>query len=107
MKNLIEDIQVKQLSDYNKAHKVGNSTYNHAKLLEEIMELGEVLSKGITKSVGKAPPVEKLIEEIGDVKIRIEMLIAELRIEIPVERRITDKLSKLDKYRILKSYKAI
>jgi len=88
---------IKKLSIENTV-KVGNATYNHSKLLEELMELGEVLVKKINKIPEKQPPIEKIIEEMGDVLVRVYVLMYQENIEKEVKDRISEKLEMLHKY---------
>lgn len=74
--------------------------YNWQKLAEELFELGEVVMKTITKNgTEKQPPMEKVIEETGDVILRISILTKKLNIEEKVlDRMINKLLSFEDKY---------
>ena len=84
---------------------VNNATYNHSKLLEEVLELSEVLIKMINKSGSKAPPKEKLIEELGDVLFRAEVLILKEGLTEKVQERIENKIEQLTGYLIEGKYK--
>ena len=68
------------------------------KVVEECMELCEVLVKGLTKAEGFKPPVEKIIEEMGDVTFRMYCLAKKLQIEQAVETRVIEKGEQLDKW---------
>ncbi len=49
--------------------------YNHLKAAEELAELQEVILKKVTKKDGpKEPTNAQIIEELGDVQIRIMVL---------------------------------
>lgn len=49
--------------------------YNHLKAVEELTELSEVLIKKVNKKGGpKEPTNQEIIDELGDVLIRIEIL---------------------------------
>ena len=95
---------LKELGESNTL-KVNNSTYNHSKLLEELLELSEVLIKMTNKTAKKQPPKEKLVEEVGDVLLRLEVLIIKEGIEKDVEKRINDKIGQLGGYLIEGKYK--
>lgn len=72
--------------------------YNHLKAIEELTELTEVLIKRVTKKDGvKEPPKQAVIDELGDVLIRVEIL---RRMYGPylVDFRVDEKLSKFDEY---------
>lgn len=49
-----------------------NLLFNTAKVLEEMHETGEVLMKMITKAT--PPPIEKVVEEVGDLLCRLSVL---------------------------------
>jgi len=86
--------------------KINNSTYNHSKLLEELLELSEVLIKMINKMPEKQPSKEKLIEEVGDVLLRLEVLIVKENIQEEVSKRINDKIKQLDTWKTEGKYKS-
>lgn len=72
--------------------------YNFDKTIEELFELGEKLMKRKLKDGwNKAPTDEEIIDEIGDVQIRIDVL-KELFGADKVERRIEYKLDKFKDY---------
>lgn len=62
------------------------------------MELCEVLVKSVTKAEGYKPPVEKIIEEMGDVQFRMLCLAKKLQIEMAVDARVIEKGEQLDKW---------
>lgn len=95
---------VKKLGNSNTL-KVNNSTYNHSKLLEELLELSEVLIKMTNKIPIKQPPREKLVEELGDVLFRAEVLIVKEGMGKEVAERISAKIKQLDGYLIEGKYK--
>lgn len=77
--------------------------YNYLKLAEELNELSEVLIKKITKEGGlHEPSEEKLVEEAGDVFLRLAVLMTMLG-EEKVFDRINKKVAHLeerkDKYK--------
>lgn len=74
--------------------KTNNSNYNLIKACEELTELQEVLLKKIIKSGSPKEPSDKsIIEEIGDVQIRLDIL-KKLFGEYEVEERIIYKINK-------------
>ena len=73
-----------------------------AKLTEEFMEAGEVCMKMHNKKADKAPPIKALIEELGDVLVRIEILALKLNIVDEVAQRVESKFTKIAEY--LKTY---
>lgn len=78
-------------------HLVENNdaTYNISKLEEELVELLEVLVKHRNKVERYKPPIDKFIEEIGDVEVRMEIVKRMLQITEGVETRKTYKLGRL------------
>ena len=68
-------------------------TYNYLKLGEELAELQEVVLKKLTKTgTAKEPPIEKFIEEMSDVYIRLDILTLKLGIGDDITNYITNKL---------------
>lgn len=78
--------------------KNNSPKYNYSKLCEELFELGEVCSKMINKKSEAAPSKEKLIEELGDVYLRIYIICKQENIIEKVDERINAKLEQLNKY---------
>jgi NTP pyrophosphatase (non-canonical NTP hydrolase) len=68
------------------------------KVAEELAELSEVLIKRVTRTKELKPPIEKLIEELGDVFFRSHCLIAKLGIHEKVEDRIRQKSIQVEKW---------
>lgn len=68
------------------------------KAIEECTELNEVLIKTITKNIDSKPSIDKIIEETGDVLVRLMVLIEKLDIREVVDKRITKKLLEIEKY---------
>lgn len=83
---------IKEILAYNKPE------FQYIKLAEELAELSEVIIKRYLKKDPHKPPIEKIIEELGDVKLRIELLIAQENIHYHVEDRILQKSNKLLNY---------
>lgn len=72
--------------------------YNHLKAIEELSELTEVLIKRVTKKGGpKEPKKQEVIDEIGDVIIRLEVL-SKLYGNAAVGERTIAKLTKMEGY---------
>lgn len=70
--------------------------YNHLKAIEELIELSEVLIKKVTKRGGEKEPTDQsIIDEIGDVIIRIRVL-QKLYGKISIQTRYIDKLRKIE-----------
>ncbi len=69
---------------------------NILKVVEECTELNEVLIKTLTKQPEDAPPMSKVIEEMGDTLSRCYILARQLNIENEVEARVLQKFEQLD-----------
>lgn len=83
------------MNEFLKVAKYNNPMYNYTKLAEELAELSEVILKCVNKKDEFKPPIGKLIEEAGDVILRLEILIADKNIESDVAIRVGTKLNKL------------
>lgn len=68
------------------------------KVMEEMAELNEVLIKRITKSEDLKPPVEKVIEEMGDLLFRMKILATNMGIEDQVADRFQAKADQIDEW---------
>lgn len=68
------------------------------KVIEENTELNEVLIKSITKTPELKPPIEKVIEETGDVLVRLIIMIEKLGIKEEVDKRIDEKVEQILKF---------
>lgn len=88
---------IQKLAEHNDL-AINHTTYNHTKLLEEMLELSEVLVKMINKKGDKAPKREKLVEELGDLQLRMDVLIYKEGLKDEVNARIDTKIASLDKY---------
>jgi heterodisulfide reductase subunit B len=73
--------------------------YNILKVCEESTETQEKLLKYLTKSKEYKPKIEDIVEEIGDLELRLEFLKELWKIEKAVQERKVYKLKKLVKYR--------
>ncbi len=72
-----------------------SETYTSTKLLEELAELQEVLLKKINKTPEHQPTDERILEEIGDVFLRLILYCEFHKIkEDDIEERIQVKLNK-------------
>jgi NTP pyrophosphatase (non-canonical NTP hydrolase) len=78
--------------------KTNSAAYNLLKAAEELAELSEVVLKMHNKSPKNKPKVEKLIEEIGDVELRLKILKINYAIKEQVKERVQNKLSELLEY---------
>lgn len=71
--------------------KTNNADYNFDKLMEEMHELAEVILKRRNKKGHvKEPPLQDLIDELGDVKLRLEVVIKQVD-ETAVSNRVGKK----------------
>lgn len=70
--------------------------YNLLKLAEECTELSEVLIKMVTKPNRREEKIPHLIEELGDVKLRLDVLITKLDLDKKVTERYNSKLDYLN-----------
>jgi NTP pyrophosphatase (non-canonical NTP hydrolase) len=52
--------------------------FHMRKALEECFELGEVLAKTLNKSEEKRPPASRILEELGDLVLRIMLVSGKL-----------------------------
>lgn len=89
-------------SVYSYMIKNNDKNYNTLKLIEELGELSTILTQSLTKGAEPA----KIIEEIGDVKMRLKVIEARYPAEL-IQRRIDFKLKKNLKYLKQEKYKDI
>lgn len=68
------------------------------KVLEECAELTEVLIKRETKAEGMKPPMEKVIEEMGDLLFRIDIMMEKEGITEQVRARYEAKAAQIDEW---------
>lgn len=85
-------IVVKEVLGYNKP------SYNYIKLAEELAELQEVIIKRYLKKEEYKPPMAKVIEEMGDVYLRLNILAEQEGIKMEVAERVHEKGKKLLDY---------
>ena len=78
--------------------------YNHLKAAEELMELAEVLLKKVNKRGGeKEPPKQAVVDELGDVVIRVEIL-TKMYGPSKVKERVQEKLDRFNDHIMNKKY---
>jgi len=75
--------------------KTNKPEYNVLKLVEELAELQEKVIKYHTKSTERKPSKDDLVEEMGDVTLRIMILGQQLGALNDIDDRIAFKLTKL------------
>ena len=75
-----------------------NPEFNYIKLAEELAELSEVVLKMYVKNLENRPPMSKLIEEMGDVLLRMRILAIQEKINVAVNERVEQKANKLMEY---------
>lgn len=71
-KQILTEGQAYEIFEFLGTHN--RKKYNLSKLSEELTELSDVCLKKHNKKVDKHPPKQALIDEIGDVKARLRML---------------------------------
>jgi phosphoribosyl-ATP pyrophosphohydrolase len=65
------------------------------KVIEEATELNEVLVKTLTKREDLKPPIEKIIEEAGDLTFRLNVLANKLGIVKQIKDREAEKFQQV------------
>ena len=65
--------------------------FNYIKLAEELAELSEVILKRYLKKEEHKPPIERVIEELGDVLLRMKVLATQEGITFDVNARLQKK----------------
>jgi hypothetical protein len=80
-----------------------NGDHNFKKAIEELMELALVLMQKLNKPIAGAPEEQEIIDEIGDVEIRMEVL-KRLFPKDKIDKRITFKMDKFRNYIETKKY---
>lgn len=78
--------------------KTNRHDYNTLKLCEELTELQENLLKSHLKVPEKKPSEAQIVEELGDVMVRLLIYIEQNNLLEAVEARIQYKLTKLQGY---------
>jgi NTP pyrophosphatase (non-canonical NTP hydrolase) len=89
-------IKLEEIAD--KVIKYQKLEKNTLKVVEETTELNEVLIKRLTKQPEDAPPLDKVIEEMGDVMTRCFILARQLKITEQVQERMFFKMKQLDEW---------
>ena len=93
IREVLQKDEVKEVVNY-LATKNGVK-YNLTKTAEELIELAEVCLKMANKKPDLAPPKSALIEELGDVLFRTEVLVKSLDINIEdINERVYYKAKK-------------
>lgn len=90
------DFLSKKLANSNKAK------YNHNKCAEELLELATLLVQRVNKPTKVSS--KKIIEEIGDVRVRLAVL-EEIYSKKSIQQRVNKKTNQLLSYLKLKKYK--
>lgn len=80
-----------------------NGDHNFKKAVEELMELALVLMQKLNKPIAGAPEEQEIIDEIGDVEIRMEVL-KRLFPKDKIDKRIKFKMDKFRNYIETKKY---
>lgn len=84
---------------FEKIIETNDQQFCEDKLLEELIELSEVLIKRKNKKGGpKEPPMQDLIDEMGDVELRLGMLMQKMNLNEEVWHRAIEKTDKLIGY---------
>lgn len=95
----------KSIIVYNHLLNVNDEDYTLRKTIEELQELSLILTQRLNKSKELVPDKD-IIEEIGDVKIRLKVL-EKMFPQKLIKKRINFKLKKFYKYIVDKTYKNI
>ena len=90
---------------YNHLLNVNDEDYTFRKTIEELQELSLILTQRLNKSKELVPDKD-IIEEIGDVEIRLKVLKKMFPSKL-IKKRINFKLTKFYKYIVDKTYKNI
>lgn len=79
--------------------KENDPKFNITKLCEEMTELQELLLKTINKKPEKAPSKQSIVDEMGDMMLRLLVVIEQLGVtDEEMGNRIEQKMEKLIKY---------
>lgn len=78
--------------------------HDFLKLAEETTELSEVLIKMVTKPNRRDERIGHLIEEMGDVKVRMDILLQRLGLHKEVDNRYQEKLDYINNNTLTKKY---
>jgi len=100
-KEILEDAEYNWEEIFPILTKYNTRDYNVMKLLEELSELSEVLLKTETKIASKRPPVQDIIDEVGDVVLRLGVYVHMRGEEVmgkAIDTRIENKAKKLLEY---------
>lgn len=95
----------KSIIVYNHLLNVNDEDYTLRKTIEELQELSLILTQRLNKSKELVPDKD-IIEEIGDVQIRLKVLKKMFPSKL-IKKRINFKLTKFYNYIVDKTYKNI
>lgn len=98
MQEIYTDLERKKFSKDNQLLINADESKIALKVIEEATELNEVLVKRITKRADLRPPIEKVIEEMGDLQFRMEVLAMKLGILKEVAARKEEKRKQVIKW---------
>ncbi len=73
-----------------------DATFNRTKLLEELLELSEKIAKSLNKKPEYQPTQQDIVEEIGDVLLRLQIYMKSEK--IPEDLVIDRTLLKINKF---------
>jgi NTP pyrophosphatase (non-canonical NTP hydrolase) len=76
---------------------------NILKLCEELSELGEILLKYVNKNAANKPPISKIVEELGDVFFRANVLAEQFDITDDILERMDKKGEQVYQYYLEKT----
>lgn len=80
---------IQTILDYNEPN------FNYVKLAEELAELSEVVLKRYIKKEKNKPPLYKIVEEAGDVILKLRILSRMEDISDDINKRVLFKTEKL------------
>jgi NTP pyrophosphatase (non-canonical NTP hydrolase) len=72
---------------------INDTNFNTLKVVEEATEVNELLIKSLTKAAIAKPKLDDIIEEIGDLRLRLEIYESALGITARVKTRVENKLA--------------
>lgn len=81
--------------------KVLDHNFCKLKAIEECIEISEVLVKSMTKSLESQPTTDKIIEELADCILRLNIISDQLNINNEVISQINTKIDLLYKNHVL------
>jgi NTP pyrophosphatase (non-canonical NTP hydrolase) len=97
---------INTISIIDRVSQTNDPNYSISKLIEELNELAAELSKYLNKKHAKDMSLQPIIEELGDVELRIQIVQRHLGITGPqIMDRMNYKAAKLEKYMNSGEYK--